>query len=552
VGLQEILAASDRVEYAPRTLEIRIPDDLTGQLSRRARAFLAIAYSDGPMNALELNRARWKEDRSAVDFFHACDEDTRVEILTFMTAFVHEYTHRVDFLISPFGLQYYANTLREYWRLQEFFPAVLDNRDTVQYVRFLAGLSDDLPATGFADDTLATLWKTAEQLIHIFYAWGDASTVMPLAKYIAPGWSPAIVRPADYFGAGIDLEPVTVLNIFYTFRLPGGDDLWYLRPLTIFETKAVVNALLFILNVLGDAGRDDCVLYYETVYLRRKAELSKDYFFLLDLGARLYDEPDFHTLLRRAEPAIIRSTLLMLSAMCWYALQAPPPLKDEDPRVANPILRLCVAYRFLRAAARGGVPPFATMADGLIQAERSRGAAAYFQKPIKAIIADCVKIIDNMIALNAERTWNPEVRQHFDHIFTLMRPHFAGRGPTYVSYIGMPDSGSPFLGCATAEDWELMYDDYAAPAAAKEWFGLRTDLFFNLLKPAEDLINRLDAHYLAFLTQIFCECGAGTMTWASRFAQTFSVTCAACGRTQTWDRSDATIHHVRPPDAGGF
>ena len=34
---------------------------------------------------------------------------------------------REDFLISPFGLHYYMNTIREYWLLQEFFPQAMDD-----------------------------------------------------------------------------------------------------------------------------------------------------------------------------------------------------------------------------------------------------------------------------------------------------------------------------------------------------------------------------------------------------------------------------------------
>jgi hypothetical protein len=61
-----------------------------------------------------------------------------------------------------------------------------------------------------------------------------------------------------------------------------------------------------------------------------------------------------------------------------------------------------------------------------------------------------------MMEQNKARTWNPGMVADFDHIFKIMRPHFAGREASYVSFLGMPDNGSPFMNCRTKEDWELV------------------------------------------------------------------------------------------------
>lgn len=529
MSLESMIAAFDKISYAPRTLELTMPEDLAHNLSSHGRAFFDIAYGKTGLSILELTNGSWKDDQTAFDFFLQGNADERLEILAFLTLFVHEYTHRIDFLISPFGLQYYVNTLREYWLMQDFVPPILDDPKTIERMRFLAGFSEKGPPI----ESQVEVWERLEQLIHLFYAWGDVSNVKPLGKYITKGWSGLAFDSADPFGVDVSLEPVTVLNVFHTFRLLGSDRLWYLRPLTIFETKAVVNSLLFILHVLGEQGAEACADYYERLYLQRKDQLPRDYFFLLDIGARIYGLEDFQALLKTGHAVAIRSTLLILSSICWFALQAPPPLKGEDSRVANPILRLIVGFNFMCAYARGQIKrSFDSAADGLLMVDDSKTAAALFVKPIRDTVPDCVRIIDNMSELNQERTWNPEVKKHFDQIFKMMRPHFSNREPTYTSFLGMPDNGSPLLACRTKDDWEIVYDDYQAPTDVKEWFSIRTDLFFSLLKPADDLIKRLDAHYLALLIPHLCECGQGiSAQWASRFAEEYKLECGYCSKT---------------------
>ena len=542
MSLESMIAALDRVAYAPRTLELSVPEDLAVNLSGHGRAFFDIAYGKPGLTVFEITNGSWKNDRFALDFFFQGDAEERLEILAFITLFIHEYTHRIDFLISPFGLQYYMNTLHEYWLMQAFVPPILDDPKTMERMRFLVGFSDQGPPK----QSEADVWKELERVIHIFYAWGDVAGVKPLGKYITKGWHGLSLDEADPFGVGINLEPVTVLDLFHTFRLPGSDRLWYLRPLTIFETKAVVNSFLFLLHVLGDRGADACVDYYETLYLNRKDQLPRDYFFLLDMAARIYNFEDFATLLKTRHTVGIRSTLLILSGICWFALQAPPPLKGEDSRIANPVLRLIAAFNFLLACVRRQIKEsFKSTDEALLMLDGSKAAAAFYVKPIKDIVPDCVKLIDNGSELNQIRTWHPDVKKHFDHIFKLMRPHFSERKPTYTSLLGMPDNGNPLLECRTKDDWELTYDDYRAPDAVKEWFSIRTDLFFNLLKPTDELINRLDQHYLALLIPYFCECGQGiTVQWGSRFAEEYKLECGYCTQTKTVRRDEMKRHWV--------
>jgi len=546
MALEDILPRFDKVSFTPRTLQINYPRDLTEGLSLDARTFFQIAYNKNAMTVLDWTNGKWKDDQLSLDFFFRSDQETRTEILAFLTLFIHEYTHRIDFLISPFGLQYYVNTFREYWRLQEFFPQALDNPNTVDKIRFLVAFKENLAEETHAEQRLKEMWEDLEPIIHAFYAWGDVSDIKPMGKFITEGWSNEIKGVVDPFGVGVPMEPITVLTFFHTFRIPGADKLWYLRPLTIFETKAVVNSILFILYLLGEKGVEECLHYYERVYLSRRSQFPQDYFFLLDLGARIYKEEDFHSLLKLRNFEMLRSILLILSTICWYALQAPPPLKGEDVRSSNPILRLWLGFMFFTGIARRKINvPFNSTAEALLYLDEWKGAGSFYQKSITEIIPSCRKVIENMIQMNQKYTWNPDVKSHFRHILELMQPHFVDRDLSYVSYLGMPDSGNPLFGCARKEDWELTYDDYNVPPAAKDWFDIRSDLFFNMLQPKEEIIKRLDKHYLAFYFPYHCKCGQGfTVSWVSRFAEEVNVTCAFCGQQKTIHRDDMHIISV--------
>src|SRR6185369_3492621 len=198
---------------------------------------------------------------------------------------------------------------------------------------------------------------------------------------------------------------------------PDNKNIWHLRPLTIFETKAVVNTLLYILDLLKEEGVDECISYYKTFYLNRKETLPEDYFFLLDMGAKIYDIDSFEKLLLTKNLPMIKSVLISLSGICWYSLHAPPVSSKENFCYSNPILRLWAAFLFVTKVMRGEttIPPL-SMSEALSYIEIQEEFKNACQKPINQIVPDCLNIIDRMKQANQEKTWNPEVRAHFDHI----------------------------------------------------------------------------------------------------------------------------------------
>jgi len=545
MGLTELIDTLDKVGYSPRLLQLRLPQDCTEHLSDLARAFFEIAYGKYEFTAYDFLGDSWKEDDSARGFFSHCPEDVQTEILAFLTLFVHEYTHRIDFLISPFGLQYYVNSLREYWLIQEFLPTILDDPYTIDSVRFLADFRDKVEHPALANTGAKEIWKQLESLIHTFYAWGDVTAISPMEKYVEHGWGDPATDTRYPFGPGIEFEPVRVLKLFHTFRLTGGDQFWYLRPLTIFETKAVVNSLLFILHLFGESGLEYCHKYYRRIYVDRKAQMPPDYFFLLDMGARLCGMDDFLHLLQKGRYVHVRSTLILLSSICWFALQAPPAL-DGDP-AANPILRLVLAFDFMSAWASGQVKVDGGATEILLRLDGTKQAQPLFVKPASEIVPTCRAVIKWAFQENEKLTWHPEIRKHFAHILSIMSPIFEARELDYASRLGMPLLGSPISGCRTDEEWELTIDDYKTPDAVREWFSMRTDLFFNLLKPPDQIVSRLDKLFMAYLIPYLCPCLRGmTRQWVSRFADEYALTCNFCGKTRKVRKEDATLIGITP------
>ena len=131
MSLEEMIKRYDRVKFSPRTLNIDIRPDIAEGLSPEARAFLRLAHDKHDLTILDIVDDKWRSNSSAVDFFENSEAEVRTEILSFIVLFIHEYTHRIDLLITPFGLHYYLRILDEYRWSQQFFPRALDNAEAL-------------------------------------------------------------------------------------------------------------------------------------------------------------------------------------------------------------------------------------------------------------------------------------------------------------------------------------------------------------------------------------------------------------------------------------
>ncbi len=541
-----VLSQLGRFSFQPRTLEINIPNKLFGEILS-FRAFMQLQYDKTGFTIYDFTNDEWPNDKRVVNYFWNLPQEERTKILVCITSFIHELTHKIDFLTSPFGLQFYVNTIREYSILQEFFPQILDNKRTVNKLRFLASFSEKLSENDLDFKVLNQYWGELGEIINFFYAMGDASTIPVLSKYIKDGWSKDIKGSLDLYNRGYPLKLVTVSNFFHTFQAPNTKKFWYLRPVSIFEAKAITNSILFIFHLLGESGINEAIFYFEKIYIKREdsKKPKEDYLFILNYVSIILGFDSFYQALKSKDFKKIKHILYTTSSACWYALQAPPHLKDENYLVGNPITRLYVAIRGIADVTFGKTKGnFESISDILNQIDDTEIAKSYRIKPLNNIIPDCIKIIDYFAQYNEKNIWNPEVKNHFNHILKIMRPHFENREITYSSLLSTPNSGNPLIGCQNDYDFELTYDDYHCPQAVKDWFGIRSNFLFKLNKPTEELLVALDQHFLAFYCPYNCECGQGiTNQWLSRHKEIYILNCGFCNKTKTIDRDDfKTIH----------
>jgi hypothetical protein len=543
------------IGYKPRTLNLKLHgQELFNSLSSPAREFLLLALrleKGGSISVGHLYDKRWLDDCNTMLCFRRLSDDTRIEVLSFVTVMLHEVTHHLDFLTTPFGLNFHIKTMREYWSLQEFVPVLLENPELIpeRFVDFdshwknlrasppEASQVACYPRREGDSDELEKSWGSLRGQILTFEAWGDAGTVQPHKRHIEVGWG-GNTETLTLFGR--ELVPITVhgfLNTLTTPDCPG----WYLRPLTLLETRAIAHSMRWIIHLLGDEGADALPAYFNALH-RRPGQLDDDYFFLFDLIAGAWNFASFEELLQKAPLNMRDYALRLLSTACWYALQAPPPMDEHSLLTSNPIVRLIVVLKahaqLMASRDNRGFSSFVKFANTIDQSELP---LRWGCRPIKSILAFCRLTIDAMVELNEAKTWNPDVQEHFRHVLKSLCRQFARRDD-YTSYIGMPDYGNPFLGLNEPEDRELL-DSYAPPEEVLDWFSFRSDLLFKYL-PRQKVIERLEQHFGMNEQIIFCSCGAVISGRISKYAGRMYIRCPRCGEGHDVNPSENVKIHV--------
>lgn len=537
-----------KVGYSARTMELDLQGDrIFVSLSNPAKAFLYDALDLTPGEGIRVGQLfgrRWTDDAALMRQFKAMPESASTEVLGFVGLIVHEFTHHLDFLTTPFGLNFHSKTIREYWSMQDFAPVLLENpeliperlidfethfaavqragRDNVEIPWYSMRAWDSLE--------LKTYWENLRGQVLTFEAWGDASTIRPLGYQIEPG---LLGEPNSITIFGQKFEVVTV-NSFFTSIRPNGVNNWYLRHLTILETRAVANSLNWHLSLLGDAGLPDVHRFFVDVYGHE--DLPRDYLFLFDLIARGFGSESFAALLAKGAIGAIREALSMLITSCWYALQAPPPMDQMSLLASSSIVRLLVilqTFDDIRAGRRKG--GFASFVDLAGEVDQSEQAMKMHFRPIGEIMPFCRALTEKLAAMNEEKTWNPEVRSHFGRVLSLLAGSL-GRRDGYASLSGMPAEGNPVLGLD--EDDVALLEPYEPPAGVREWFTFRRDALF-VFRPRSWTIDKLETHFGMHELTIPCTCGLIISGRISRFKEgMISVKCPQCERIHNVDIDD--------------
>jgi hypothetical protein len=405
-----------------------------------------------------------------------------------------------------------------------------------------------MPADIASEPVLAALWPRLRETARRTLAWGDLGKLRPPETEITPGWHSELDATEFPFEHGELVELVTVCGQVRTFR-PVGTVGWYVRPMTIFEARALANTLLHVLDLTA-GNAHELRLYFDACYGERASELEPDYLYLFDLMSRIMGPSSFAAALATENAAQIGTLLRLVSGVCWFALQAPPVSGDSTlgPASSSVTMRLFTALAQLRPQMRrlGQIRSVAQLCQSLEETDLFKGME---QAPIREALTESERALLYLDEI-VESVWNPDVRTWFKHLIGLMRPYFTGREARYDSLLGMPNDGNTILGVREEHEWEAIYDDHMPRGDAAEWLELRRTLLFSYHLPqiTSDFVNKLDNHFQAMRVMWFCRsCDGLHGDWISRFAEDVDLICPVTGAKEALSREDLTIVNMERP-----
>jgi hypothetical protein len=477
MALREVVEQLGEAAYYASTLRFEFEHDrLWKALSPEVRAFCRIAmdkWDEGRPSFKQSYGSVWTKSPAIIDAYQNLSEDKRAEALAFFTYEIHELTHHIDYLITPYGANFHSKLFRQYLAMQDFTPVLL--------------ASGQLPNTRLVDWNpevqnnleFQLRWKALCDPTVTLEALGDGG-MRPRTQHIKPGWAG---NTKQVFMLGAALNRVTVRGFLYTLAEPDDPD-WYLRPSTILEARAVVHALAWILHLFGgtEAARGPLRLYLDTFYPRE--DKAHDYRLVLDILASLFESESFYELIEHADIQIINYIFVSVDSACWYALHAPPPMPSGSAIHSNPVIRLIYYLQFM-ARCHEQKRGFSSAVDAMNAMDLAPGAKEHELRPVGEILTFS-RELTNHLRGKVDQIACPIMRAHFDHILTVQERRFAARIPHgYTSRVGMPDTGHPALGLRTeAEVADLAFDAYKADQKVIDWFRFRHNIVYSFMQPA--------------------------------------------------------------------
>jgi hypothetical protein len=489
--------------YEPRLTKIEIQGTiLFSRVPVQGQAFLTETMGvsgHGALTARQMYGRRWADDPAVMREFRKLGESDKLSVLKFISAEIHEVTHHVDYLRTPFGASFHSRSIREHLALRRLAPLLLARPELLD-IRPLWKLEETQlsngdpydPAVDVADPEFTKAWSDMCSPAGTFEALGDGGSATPHASQIVDGWE-GDTQQVQVLGQ--EFRKVTVNKFFQTIALskptPSGPQ-WYLRPLAILECRAVAQSLIWTGSLLGPDASP--LLYYDRFY----AGASRDYTFLPDLFARAYSYPDFRGLLASGDYDSIGHVLRQMVAACWYALHAPPLMSKDTLSFSNPVIRLLVFLRpneFLQRPF-----PFASLYHYTVAVDKAKYATdCYFGSGPHYTLADvfkkCREVFHHLIGFVVDAKLAPEVQQHFFRIIRIVYGQFC-RYPTYVDPIGMDLLGNPIKGSVWEQDRTLVFDVYEPDPSVVAMFAFRKQLLFSAVGRREQLIEGLRKHFI--------------------------------------------------------
>jgi hypothetical protein len=467
-----------RASYATGSTRILTPfRDIFGQLSSESRVFFHCLLPDLDVAGEVPEYAflvPWNE--RARGRFVGMPLESQIEVLGFLSALTHEWTHHLDLLATPFGANYHSKLAREYIYFQRMLPVLQDHGPELL----------DLPLV----DRFADLAFGREAYLESGpegRAWRDLGGVALFDEFMRgapprrvelgwPGPGSMTISIGD-----LSYEKVTVNQVWCTVKshnLAG-----YLGAHEILEGRALAMNLLLVWDRLGEDASDDEVRRTFQEYIHTYYENAPRYLTAIEMVAgrpakELMDSGDLSEIYRA-----ITSTMMA----GWYAVHSPPPQSGADI-IGSLTTRFLVAARAFAQHdwwnVKGGV-------IGLLEAIDKSYPELFPRTANEAMLQSCDavqfarEILVNECSDIEMRTWYCKV---LDAISSTL---LARSGAGYNSPWGMTLEGNVLGPADDALDAGVLQLDNPPPKV-EEWIELRAWVLFRHGQGAEKLESLSD------------------------------------------------------------
>ncbi|MGD1838346.1 MAG: hypothetical protein ACPKPY_09870 [Nitrososphaeraceae archaeon] len=485
-------------EYKPSSISYPPPNDFNSY-PLNVRAFISMLTGkwEGFPSYGDLYNKRIFDDKELLnDYFGFMNIAERNKFLAFYTIEIHELTHHIDFMSTPFGVNYYYKLLNEYIAFQRFVPELLksnsiSNENAIKLLDF-----DNLIENKISSFELIKYWNKIKEQIRFFDAYfhQGKEKMQPVTQFEND-------HSIDLFTEQFDR--VLVNDFMFTIRIPTKDD-YYLRPVTILESRGLIHSLRWILYQLGytTSSITEMTNYFNEYYSSDR--LFPDYRFLIDIFFKLANIKNI-TELKNFDARGIDNFLSIMSSVCWYALQSPPPTNETTLLDSSPVAKLLLAMRSLEDNG------FTDFSHSLLSGDKnfSNSVIDYnlidknyndgYGKlnnipllPINKILDISIKIVNKLKFINNEFLLNLEIKNHFNKIFEIQNYQLEKRiNSGYDSSLGNPSFGNPMFGIRdniTAD--QLLPNNYEPSKSVLTWFQLRENLIFKKIFTGRTIISK--------------------------------------------------------------
>jgi hypothetical protein len=468
---------------------------------------------------------------SVRDAYEDLSDDEKMEVLGFFTFPIHEHTHHIDYLTTPFGVTYHLHCCAEYIAMQRFIPTLIKQQGWLPS-KPLAYCDE------FLSPDLSTSWDNVKGWVRFFNAYRGAPA------YRIKDHDSVLVK---LFGKA--LRYCSVDSTLESVRIPQAPKR-YLRPETLLESRAVIHSLLYILFLFGktEAARAAIRLYLGVYYpatTRSGAggptDHDLDYTFLFELCAPMFiGIATFVELLEKAPMLSLDSWLRLIDGVTWYALQAPPRSDNADGPVAGPVERFLLALMHLEDHIRTHGRLNHDSAVGLLnEMDTSEWLRRHGCLPIHECLDNSLTALRDIRCHNTN-IGSQSLRNHFRHVFKAQTYFLRERSKYgYNDLLGLPENGNVFSGIRGREAIDHLVLHYAKygytpKADVKEWFTDRENLLFCYLHKFEskELFDRLQSRFLPLVPVklVACVCGAQITGEIPPGVRRYRAKCWRCGK----------------------